>query len=76
MEYVYVLYGVSKCGWASLGVEGHTDALCGGEIRGECFAVWLGVVVLVFSLHSDCIYCRKNQFCRMSLCIVILTFAR
>lgn len=35
----------------------------------------LGVVVLAFSLWSDCIRCGANQLCRVSPCTVIPTSA-
>lgn len=44
--------------------------------RGECFAVSLGVVVLAFSLWSDCVGCGAHRLCRVNLCVVIPTSAR
>lgn len=43
---------------------------------GKLFAVSLGVMGLVFSLWSDCIYCGANQVCRVRVRMVIPAHAR
>lgn len=64
-----------RCGAG--GIPAHHRASGAEDMAGwgACFAVSLGVVVLVCSLWSECIYCGANQLYRVSVCPVMPTHA-